>query len=188
MARLHKVCLHENPDAGEDRYNMGIEADRPMCLNILKTCLWFVFVFLLNTVPFVHACNAASDAQVAAMFLDGTGRELCRFKVELAVTPEEQSRGLMFRKNLASDGGMLFVNKGDELRSFWMKNTYIPLDILFINSSNEVKHIQYGAKPLDETSIHSQYPVQYVLEVNAGKARKCNIRQGTKMSILHSPR
>jgi uncharacterized membrane protein (UPF0127 family) len=175
----HKVCSNENPDAGEGRYNMGIEADRPMCLNILKTCLWFVLVFLLNTALFVH---------VVAMFLDGSGRELCRFKVELAVTPEEQSRGLMFRKNLASDGGMLFVNKGDELRSFWMKNTYIPLDILFINSSNEVKHIHYGAKPLDETSIHSQYPVQYVLEVNAGKARRCNIRQGTKMSIFHSPR
>jgi uncharacterized membrane protein (UPF0127 family) len=182
----HTVYLNENPDAGEDRYNMGIEVDRPMCLNILKTCLCLIAALLLNTIPFVHPCNAESETQILAMFLDGTGRELCRFKVELAVTPEEQSRGLMFRKNLASDAGMLFVNKGDELRSFWMKNTYIPLDILFINSSNEVKYIHYGAKPLDETSIHSQHPVQYVLEVNAGKARKCNIRQGSKMSILHS--
>jgi uncharacterized membrane protein (UPF0127 family) len=188
MARSHKVRLHENPGKREERRKMDIVSGRPSYLNILKTCLCLIASLLLNTIPFIYPCNAAGDAQVAATFLDGSGRELCRFKVELAVTPEEQSRGLMFRKDLASDAGMLFVNKSDELRSFWMKNTYIPLDILFINSSNEVKHIHYGAKPLDETSIHSQYPVQYVLEVNAGKARKCNIRQGTKMSILHSTR
>jgi uncharacterized membrane protein (UPF0127 family) len=60
--------------------------------------------------------------------------------------------------------------------------------MLFIDSHNEVKHIHYGAKPLDETSISSQYPVKYVLEVIAGRANKCNIRQGTKMNILPNPR
>ena len=167
---------------------MDIEFQRSLHLIILKACFCLVLALLFNTIPFVHMCNAESDAQVVAVFLDGTGRELCKFKVELAVTPEEQSRGLMFRKDLAPDSGMLFVNRGDEMRFFWMKNTYIPLDILFINSRNEVKHIHYGAKPLDETSISSRFPVQYVLEVNAGRAKKCNIRQGTKMSILHNPR
>jgi uncharacterized membrane protein (UPF0127 family) len=123
-----------------------------------------------------------------AVFTNGTGRELCRFKIELAVTPEEQSQGLMFRKNLRPDSGMLFVGSRDELRSFWMRNTYIPLDMLFIDSHNEVKHIHYGAKPFDDTSISSQYPVQYVLEINASRAKKCNIRQGTKMNILPNPR
>lgn len=178
----------ENPGMREECKKMDIELDRPLYLNILKICLCLVLSLFLNTILFVHTCNAESDAQVAAILLDGTGRELCRFKVELAVTPEEQSRGLMFRKDLGSDSGMLFVNSRDEMRFFWMKNTYLPLDILFINSRNEVKHIHYGAKPLDETSISSQYPVQYVLEVNAGRAKKCNIRQGTKMSILHNPR
>ena len=167
---------------------MDIEFGRPLYLNILKICICVVLALFLNVIPFVHTCNAESKTQIVAVFLDGTERELCRFKVELAVTPEEQSRGLMFRKDLRPDSGMLFVNSGDEIRFFWMKNTYIPLDILFINSRNEVKHVHYGAKPFDETSISSQYPVQYVLEVNADRARKCTIRQGTKMSILHSTR
>ena len=85
---------------------------------ILKICLCLVLALFLNAIPFVHTCNAESDAQVVAVFLDGTGRELCRFKVELAVTPEEQSRGLMFRKDLRPDSGMLFVNRGDEYAFF----------------------------------------------------------------------
>jgi uncharacterized protein len=155
---------------------------------LLKTCFCLVLLLFLNAIPFIHVCDAESETQMVAAFLDGTGRELCRFKIELAVTPEEQSRGLMFRKDLRPDSGMLFVNSGDAMRFFWMKNTYISLDLLFIDSRNEVKHIHYGAKPLDETSISSKYPVQYVLEVNAGRTKKCSIRQGSKMNILHNPR
>jgi uncharacterized membrane protein (UPF0127 family) len=168
--------------------NIDIESGRSLCRMILKTSLCLVLSLLLNTIPFMHMCKAESETQIVASFLDGAGRELCRFKVELVVTPEEQSRGLMFRKDLRSDVGMLFVNSGDDMRFFWMKNTHIPLDMLFINSHNEVKHIHYGAKPLTETSISSKYPVQYVLEVNAGQAKKCNIQQGTKMNISHNPR
>lgn len=167
---------------------MSVALDRLPCRQVLKAGMFLALAFLLNTILFVHICNAENDTRVMAVFLDDKGRELCRIKAELAVTNEEQSRGLMFRKDLGPDSGMLFVNSGDEMRSFWMKNTYIPLDMIFINSRNEVRHIHYGAKPLDETAIHSQYPVQYVLEVNAGKAKKCNIRQGTQMSILQSSR
>jgi uncharacterized protein len=164
---------------------MRIEPPRRLYLNIAKVCICLVLALLLNAISFVHVCNAENDTSVLTLFLDGKGRELCRFKAELAVTPEEQSRGLMFRKDLGPDAGMLFVNSSDEMRSFWMKNTYIPLDMIFINSHNEVKHIHHGAKPFDETPIYSQYPVQYIFEVNAGRAKKCNIRPGTKMSILH---
>jgi uncharacterized protein len=184
----HKVCLNENPDSGETRNKMGIESHQSTHQMILKICLCLVLSFFLNAIPFIHTCNAESETQIVAVFSDGTGRELCRFKVELAATPEEQSRGLMFRKDLRPDTGMLFVNSGDGMRFFWMKNTYISLDMLFIDSHSEVKHIHYGAKPLDETSISSKYPVQYVLEVNAGRTKKCNIREGAKMNILYSPR
>jgi len=155
---------------------------------IAKVCLGLVLSLLLNAIIFLHTCNAESGTQIIAVFLNSTGRELCRFKVELAVTPEEQSRGLMFRKDLRLDSGMLFVNSSDDMRFFWMKNTYIPLDLLFIDSRNEVKHIHYGAKPLTEESISSKYPVQFVFEVNAGRARKCNIQQGTKMNLLYNSR
>lgn len=167
---------------------MDIEFHRPRYLMILKGCLCIALALFLNTIHFIHTCKAESVTQAVAVFTDRTGRELCRFKVELATTPEEQSRGLMFRKHLRPDSGMLFVGSRDELRSFWMKNTYIPLDMLFIDSHNEVKHIHYGAKPFDEASISSLYSVQYVLEINAGRAKKCTIRQGTKMSILRSSR
>ena len=167
---------------------MSIALERPLYLMIFKICRCVALSLFLNTIPFMYICNAESETKIMAVFLDGAGRELCGFKVKLAVTPEEQSRGLMFTKDMAPDSGMLFINRGDEMRFFWMKNTYIPLDILFINSRNEVKHVHYGAKPFDETAIHSQYPVQYVLEVNSGRVKKCKIRQGSKMSIIQNPR
>jgi uncharacterized membrane protein (UPF0127 family) len=145
-------------------------------------------LFFLSPIPFNKDSLAQRNADLMVVFLNSKGQELCRIKAELAVTDEEQSRGLMFRKDLSPDSGMLFVYQDDDMHSFWMKSTYIPLDMIFVNSRNEVKHIHYGAKPLDETSISSRYPAQYILEINAGRAKKCNIRPGTKMSILHNPR
>ncbi len=165
---------------------MNMKRRRLICTDNMKAILRFVLVFFISVIPFL--CEAEIGKEVTTLFMDGTGKELCRFKTEVAVTPEEQSRGLMFRKKLGFNSAMLFVNNSDEMRFFWMKNTYIPLDILFINSRNEVKHIHYGAKPFDEAPISSQYPVQYILETNAGRAKKCNIRQGSRMNILKSVR
>ncbi len=148
-------------------------------MKVLKTCLCLALGFFV----IVPTCAAEDAARVTTIFMDRSGKELCRFRVQLAVTPEEQARGLMFRKELEPDSGMLFVNNTDAMRSFWMKNTYLPLDIIFIDSRHEVKHVHYGAKPLSEAAISSQYPVQYVLEVNAGKTKKCGIGPGSKMSI-----
>jgi hypothetical protein len=189
IGRILQTYLDKNPGRKEEQNKfMDINFGRPLYLNILKICFCFALVLFLNAIPLMHVCNAESDTKAMTVFRDSAGKELCRFKVELVVTPEEQSRGLMFRKDLRPDSGMLFINNSDEMRFFWMKNTYIPLDILFMNSRNEVKYIHYGAKPFDETTIFSQYPVQYVLEVNAGVVKKCKIRQGSKMSILKNPR
>lgn len=153
-------------------------------VNVLKKCACLMAVCVLGSLAFIQNCSAESNTGATAVFLDGKGRKLCTFKVELAVTQEEQSRGLMFRKELPAGSGMLFLNNEDEMRSFWMKNTYIPLDILFINGRYEVKHVHYGAKPLDETHISSRYPAQYILEINAGRAKKCKITPGTKTEFL----
>jgi uncharacterized membrane protein (UPF0127 family) len=101
----------------------------------------------------MHCGYAESPKGIMVLFKDNTGKELCTFKAALAVTPEEQTRGLMFRKELSPGSGMLFVNENEAMRFFWMKNTYIPLDILFISSSKEVKHIHFGAK----LSMKQQY-------------------------------
>ena len=145
---------------------------------LLLSLLLGAFLFVTGV------CRAENSADTTVLFSDSKGKDLCTFVVDLAVTPEEQAQGLMFRKYMPSDSGMLFLNREDAMRSFWMRNTYIPLDMIFVDSRYEVKHIHYGAKPLDETSISSQYPVRYIVEINAGRAKKCHIRSGAKMSIL----
>ena len=127
--------------------------------------------------PFVPASLAAPSAPVAVSFPGGP----CTFKAELAVTPEEHTLGLMFRRRLDADAGMLFRFQRDEVRSFWMQNTFIPLDMIFITSGLKVAHVHQSAKPEDETAISSRLPVQYVLEVNAGKAASCRIKAGAKV-------
>jgi len=115
------------------------------------------------------------------------GSETCRLDVELAVTAADQSKGLMFRKLMDNNAGMLFIFDRDETRHFWMRNTLISLDMIFIDNKYIVVDIHRGAKPLDETVISSRKPARYVLEVNAGKADKCRIKPGTKVKLVKSP-
>ncbi|MFA5759267.1 MAG: DUF192 domain-containing protein, partial [Clostridia bacterium] len=95
------------------------------------------------------------------------------------------SKGLMFRKNLPEDSGMLFVfGKEDELR-FWGKNTYIPLDIAFIGKNKEIKDIQ-KISPLSEKTIGGKEKCLYALEVNEGFFNKNNIKIGDKVEIINN--
>jgi hypothetical protein len=114
--------------------------------------------------------------------------ELCRFEVDIAATPEEQARGLMFRKAMGDHEGMFFIFARDETRHFWMRNTLIPLDMIFINSKFSVVDIHRNAQPLDETLITSRKPARYVLELNAGKAETCGIKNGSKIKLIQALR
>jgi uncharacterized membrane protein (UPF0127 family) len=126
------------------------------------------------------AISAPDLPNVIVTFFDGRGRELCRFDAEPAVTPEQQARGLMFRTSLQRRTGMLFFHDRDDMQNFWMRNTYIPLDLIFINGRYEVVHVHRGARPHDETDISSRYPARYVLEVNAGEAKECAVTRGVR--------
>ncbi len=101
-----------------------------------------------------------------------------RFEVEIANTPETIMQGLMFRSSMPENHGMLFAFPHDGERNFWMKNTYIPLDILFIKRSGIIHHIHEGARPLDETPLPSNGPVLNVLELNAGVTNMLGIKPG----------
>ncbi len=103
------------------------------------------------------------------------------FFVELAQSPTQQARGLMQREFMADDAGMLFVFEKEGKRSFWMKDTLIPLDLLFIAEDGEITHIHHHAKPLDETRITSERPALAVLEINGGMADKLGIKPGDKV-------
>jgi uncharacterized protein len=104
------------------------------------------------------------------------------FDVELATNDAERERGLMFVKQLPEGQGMLFDFKSDQLVSFWMHNTYIPLDMIFIRSDGVIAHIAENAKPLSDALIPSEAPVRAVLEVIAGTAEKFGIKPGDRVT------
>jgi uncharacterized membrane protein (UPF0127 family) len=107
-----------------------------------------------------------------------------RFTVEIAASFEEQERGLMFRRSLAPDRGMIFPYDPPADVSFWMKNTLIPLDMLFIRRDGTIVRIA-TAKPLDETTIPAGEPVAAVLEIAGGRAAQLGIREGDVASWPH---
>ncbi len=106
---------------------------------------------------------------------------LQRLDIEFAETSYEQQTGLMYRKSMEPNQGMLFVYPAEAMHSFYMKNTYIPLDLIFFGRDSSVVSFQENAKPLDETSLSSKVPAQFILEVNAGKVKEWNLSEGDKM-------
>lgn len=106
-----------------------------------------------------------------------------KISIEFAETEYEQQTGLMYRKSLEENQGMLFIYPSEAMRSFYMKNTYIPLDIIFYSKDSAVVSFQENAKPLDDTSLPSEAPAQFILELNAGKAKQWNIEVGDKMTF-----
>ena len=102
----------------------------------------------------------------------------------LFATPEEQAEGLMYRKEpLGPNQAGFFMYDRPEMRSFWMKNTYIPLDIVFLNENGEIIGIHLNAKPHSEESIESPSPAQYVIELDAGEASALALREGDQFFL-----
>ena len=109
-----------------------------------------------------------------------------RFSVELAETREKQALGLMFRDSMAEDHGMLFLFPAESRRSFWMKNTRIPLDILYFDSDLVLVSVAADARPCRSArcpSYPSEGAAQYVLELNAGKAAELGVRPGDVLEL-----
>ena len=106
------------------------------------------------------------------------------FTVDVAATPEQQERGLMFVKSLRPDRGMLFPYDPPQDVAFWMHNTLIPLDILYIRSDGTIVRIT-KAKALDETPLPSGQPVAAVLEIRSGRAGELGIKEGDVASWTH---
>ncbi|MFY9759327.1 MAG: DUF192 domain-containing protein [Xanthobacteraceae bacterium] len=104
------------------------------------------------------------------------------FSVELATNDAERARGLMFRKSLPEGHGMLFDFQTEQPVQFWMRNTYIPLDMIFIRGDGRVLNIAQNATPLSDALIPSAGPVRGVLEVIAGTARKYHIAPGDRVT------
>jgi uncharacterized membrane protein (UPF0127 family) len=127
--------------------------------------------------------SRAADARAAPTvpLTITTARGTLHYRVEVARTEREQERGLMYRTSLPDHGGMIFPMEPPRPASFWMKNTYIPLDIVFIRPDGSIARIAANATPEDLTPIESGEPVADVLEIAGGAAAANGIAEGDKV-------
>jgi uncharacterized membrane protein (UPF0127 family) len=136
--------------------------------------------------PLVLAAGAvrAQDSELSyprsSLVIVAGGRDL-KFDVELALDDLHRAHGLMYRKQLGPYQGMLFDFFQEIPVSFWMKNTLIPLDMLFIAGDGTIKNIHANAVPLSTDPIPSNFPVRAVLEINGGSAALLGVKQGDKV-------
>ena len=129
---------------------------------------FLLFLFLYNNSVFAESYIKNLE------IINDTGR-LVQYHVEIAKTNEEQTKGLMHRLNLKKNGGMLFLFDNEKKASFWMKDTLIALDIIFINKNGSINKIHNNTRPKSLKRIKSKGEVLAVLEINAGEAKKNNI-------------
>jgi uncharacterized membrane protein (UPF0127 family) len=118
-----------------------------------------------------------------SLFKADTDSLLAKIDIEIAETDYETQTGLMYRHSMRQNQGMLFIFEAMDYRSFYMKNTHISLDIIYLDHLGNVVSIQEHATPLDETSLPSTAPAQYVLEVNAGLAQHWSLSPGDHMTF-----
>lgn len=106
---------------------------------------------------------------------------LAQLDIEIADDAYQTETGLMYRRSMPNNQGMLFIFKDERFRSFYMKNTEFSLDIIYINSQKEIESIQENAQPFNKKSLPSTGPVQFVLEVNAGLSEQWKLEKGDKV-------
>lgn len=133
---------------------------------------------LLLALLFALAPVAACSSETSAVLHTAKGDY--PFTIEIAQTDQERSRGLMFRQSLAPDAGMLFDFFTEQPVAFWMQNTLIPLDMVFIGADGIIKSIHVNARPMDTTSIPSGASVRFVLEIPGGRASEIGLKAGDR--------
>jgi len=135
-----------------------------------------------STAPATAPTTQSSDP--APMPFDTTDMTLKgkNFKIEVAETEAQEQRGLMYRTSMPDDHGMLFIFDKPDIINFWMHNTRIPLDIIFLDKDGKVLVI-HNRQPMDDTGMGPDSPAQYVIELNLGAADKLGLKKGDKVEI-----
>jgi uncharacterized membrane protein (UPF0127 family) len=139
---------------------------------------WIALTALLAV--FASGVAARETCEDNAVYLRGDWGQ-ARFSIDVVDTPEARSRGLMFVENMPRMTGMLFVYEREQTVSFWMKNTLIPLDMIFADGRGVVQRVHENAVPQDVTAIPGGSNIQYVLEINGGLSEQLGIDAGTEM-------
>jgi uncharacterized protein len=141
----------------------------------MRTILLLIIMLWVGTVPALAGSDPQFPTETLAIRTSDT---LKTFTVEIARTREEQEQGLMNRKSLPDDCGMLFINIKDHVMKMWMKDTLIPLDMLFIDNEGRIVYIAEETTPNSTAVISAKRPVRAVLELPGGAAKKQHISVG----------
>ena len=138
-----------------------------------------VFAFLI---AFVVALDAGALERFEKSTLSiVTAKGPTAFHVEMAISPTQQAQGLMYRRSMPADAGMLFVYNRPQPASFWMKNTFIPLDMIFIGADGRIVNIRQRTVPQSLTPVRSRGDVLAVLELNGGTSSRLGIKAGDEV-------
>lgn len=121
--------------------------------------------------------------EAEAYLVKPEGDTIRHLKLEIADDDYQRETGLMYRQSMEADQGMLFIFENEEPRGFYMKNTYIPLDLIFLDSQNKIVSIAKDAKPESLETIPSNVPAQYVLEINGGLSDQWNLVVGDSLIL-----
>jgi len=161
---------------------------------LLKICKTKGILLLMSSFILLGGCAKTQEPAATSMeeivfrpdgvldFVRADSSISARIFIEIAESPEAQAQGLMYRRSLPEKGGMLFIDPAPSMRSFWMKNTPLALDIIFVNDQGEVVNIVKRTTPYSEEHILSTGPAQYVVEVRAGFTDKFNITDTDRVS------
>lgn len=141
----------------------------------------FALALICLAVPASRAEDQATGKVEKLSILRADGQKI-DLDVEIADTLESRTIGLMFRKSMPRNAGMLFLFEREEPRAFWMKNTLIPLDMIFVRSDGSIVNIAEKAIPHDETPVPSTGPAIAVLEINGGRAAELGLKAG---DVIH---
>jgi uncharacterized protein len=145
-------------------------------------CAWCAILASALMVALVEAAPASITFEESALTIDADDDSF-EFQVEMAVSPAQRSQGLMFRESLDEDRGMLFDFGRPQVASMWMRNTYVPLDMLFIDAAGRITQIAANTQPLSDTVVASREPVRAVLELRGGVSAKLGIEPGHR--VIH---
>jgi len=155
----------------------------------------FVYYFILLAIILGSSCKDSPKKIVKtetvvftkegelSIYKPATDSLISKLDIEFAQTEYETQTGLMYRRSMEDNQGMLFIFPDEAMHSFYMKNTEFPLDIIFIDSEHIIASFQENAQPLSEKGLSSRVPIQYVLEVNAGLVEKWSLQEGDSITF-----
>ncbi|MBM3579171.1 MAG: DUF192 domain-containing protein [Alphaproteobacteria bacterium] len=183
------LCLAAANSSNETKFrNMKINKKR---FTVILICCAIVFLAGIKLVRNLETKEIAGfnrdpkNYNAKIQILNADSQDVAHFKIAIANNDERKMYGLMFLDHLPADQGMLFPFEPKQMVTMWMKNTHIPLDMIFVGEDDKISSIAANAKPYSLDLISSQKEVKFVLEINGGLSDQLGIKPGQKFQVLN---